>query len=146
MRSLFLALVLLSFTHYAFAGNSKCTEQDSIAAEQESDLNDWRSVYKSFKRYSQCDGGAVTEVYSEAIAQLLTSGWSSIGELNTLMSKDKKFGHFVIHHVDELMEYEQALRMYENVRSHCPAAEKQLCKLIENRLDELPKGTEAVKP
>lgn len=140
--------LLICIAGRAFAVETRtCTTKDSIEAEeQDSNLKNWDGMYKSYKRFKQCDDGAVAELYSDAIAKLLTEDWKSIGELDRLISKDKNFGVFVIHHVDELMTFDQAQKMYENVRSRCPETVKKLCKRIEVRLNETPTGTEEGKP
>ena len=132
----------IGFSSHAFAaGGKSCSKSEAIAAEEEaSTLRNWAEVYKSFKRFAQCDEAAIGEGYSDTVARLLTNDWESIGELDKLISHDKRFRRFVLHHVDELMTFEQAQKMYVNVKSRCPIAAKELCKTIENRLNETPTG------
>ncbi len=145
MRLLIAILIFsVGFAGHAFAARVKsCSRNDAIEAEGEAsklNLQDWGSVYKSFKRFAQCDDASIGEGYSEVIVELLVNDWKSIDELNKPASKDKRFKRFVLHHVDELMSPEEAQQIYENVRTRCPTKLNKLCKLIENELDKTPTG------
>src|SRR3982074_1447518 len=112
MRS---TIMLLSFlvstgeTSLICETTKPCTQEQAILAENEaSSLANWVDVHKSFKRFAQCDDGAISEGYSNAVARLLSDNWDSVGELNHLVSNDEAFKQFVFHHVDELMSPAQA--------------------------------------
>jgi len=133
-----IGLLLIAASILILAGKASpqtCTREDAIRAETESSsLKTWRDVYASYKRYHQCDDGAISEGYSNSVATLLADHWDQLKDLNALGRKDPKFQAFVLHHVDEMMTATQSKAIKENVRSHCPQRSRHLCRLIEKRL------------
>jgi hypothetical protein len=114
----------------------QCTETDAKNAETEaSSLKTWSDVYSSYKRYAQCDDGAIGEGYSSTVARLLADDWSQFGKLKLLMS-DKSFAKFVLLHIDQLMSKEQEKAIRQNASKRCPAGAKVACKSILNRLKQ----------
>jgi hypothetical protein len=135
MFAIFLAGVACVLANAERASTQTCTREDAIKAETEaSSLRTWRDVYDSYKRYHQCDDGAISEGYSNSVATLLADNWDHIEELNALARKDSKFKAFVLRHVDELMTLSQSNAIKENVRSRCPAKSQHLCRSINGRL------------
>jgi hypothetical protein len=117
------------------ASAQKCPREDAIRAETESSsLKTWRDAYGWYKRYHQCDDGAISEGYSNSVATLLADRWDQLKDLNALAKKDPNFQAFVLHHVDEMMTAAQSKVIKENVRSRCPPSSRHLCRLIESRL------------
>jgi hypothetical protein len=107
-----------------------CTDADVRDAQKEADqLRDWDSVYRSFKRYGQCDEGGIAEQYSDSVGRLLARDWKHLDALLRLTS-DQDFEQFVIRHIDETMAEDEAALVIANARSHCPPAAKRLCKSI----------------
>ena len=114
-----------------------CTRDQAIAAEQDVDhLPNWNAVYGSFKRYGQCDDGAIGEGYSDAIAQLLAHRWDQFEQLRRLAARSKPFRRFVLHHVDELMTQDEAALIEKNARLNCPEDGKVLCSAILAKIRE----------
>lgn len=133
--SLGLALVL---TSCARAVPLKCTRDDAIKAETEaSSLKTWDAVFSSYKRYKQCDDGAVAEGYSVSVAYLLASRWMDADTLVKLSNADPDFGRFVIKHVDETMSMDQGKSIKKNAATNCPSKAKNLCEAIQQRFVEL---------
>jgi hypothetical protein len=96
-----IAIGLLFGTTASAQEHRVCTDEDAILADKSVDsLNDWRHVYESFKRFRQCDDGAIAEGYSDKIASLLVNRWDSVGQLFHLWRAHPQFGRFVLAHVD----------------------------------------------
>src|SRR5437868_5836169 len=109
----------------------KCTTPDATAADGDLDrLTGWTAVYRSFRRYKQCDDASIGEGYSDKIVMLLTKHWLMVTTLSRLAQADLEFGHFVLWHVDELMSPEQARLIIDNADNHCPAGLSTLCKRL----------------
>jgi len=108
-----------------------CTKEEAFQAENDTDnLKDWESVYRSFKRFSHCDNGAIAEGYSVAVGRLLADYWKQFKRLQTLCLKNKEFRRFVIKHIDETLSVEVLQKIIDNARLHCPSNARQLCKNI----------------
>jgi hypothetical protein len=136
-------VALIVFCSMAVAASSllaqdqskRCTQQDEIRAEREaSTLRTWPQVYRSYKAFSHCDDGAISEGYSDSVARLLSTGWRTAAQLNRLVSSDHGFEQFVLMHVDDLMSPGTAKKIQSNVESRCPSNATQLCAAIADRL------------
>ena len=111
---------------------AKCTIQDAKAADSDiGRLTSWAAVYRSFRRYKQCDDASIGEGYSDRIVILLTKHWPTVITLSRLAQADPEFGDFVISHVDELMSPDQAKMIIANARDRCPADLQPLCRRLE---------------
>jgi hypothetical protein len=127
-------LLVLTFGLNVFAEETSkkpCTKSEAIQAEKKVDsLRDWDRVYRAYKRFSQCDDGAIGEGYSDAIGTLLATHWGQLGRLVALTKTDKGFQQFVVKHIDETLGTDTLLRISNNARSSCPAGAQSLCGLI----------------
>lgn len=114
-----------------------CSEQDAMQAETEIDsLRNWEYIYKSYKRFAQCDDGSIAEGYSDVVARLLSDHWNTVGDLVRLGVHDRGFEQFVLRHVDELMSPTQAENIRRNALSHCVPNGNNLCRAIISRIKE----------
>lgn len=130
--------LVLGFSSCARAAPLKCTHDDAIKAETEaSSLKTWGAVFSSYKRYQQCDDGAIAEGYSASVAYLLASRWTDTGTLVKLSNANPDFRRFVIKHVDETMNMDQGKSIKKNAATSCPAKAKKLCIAIQQRFAEL---------
>jgi hypothetical protein len=132
-------LLLAATIAVAANGNGKpCTRQDAMLAEKEaSSLQDWQETYRSYKKFAQCDDGAIGEGYSASVARLLGDKWGSVDQLNRLAARDKSFETFVLRHIDELMSPAQAKQIRDNAVERCPAHAAWLCGAIGVRITEV---------
>jgi hypothetical protein len=56
----------------AEAPQKPCTREEAMQAADDTDhLDNWNAVYRSFKRFSQCDDGGIAEGYSDDVGKLL---------------------------------------------------------------------------
>lgn len=134
-------IFLINVTALVCETPKRCTKDEAIRAETEaSSLANWEDVHKSFERFSQCDDGAIGEGYSDAVARLLSDNWSTVDQLNRLVTNDEPFERFVLHHVDELMSPAQAQKIVDNAHAHCPMGAKRLCKTLITRIEQVPAG------
>lgn len=128
------ALVLLAvlITVRAIAETSKsCTAAEARRARRElSQIGDWQSFYSSFKRFGQCDSGTTAEEYSYALSRLLAHDWENLDVLLHFTADDPKFKNFVLRHIDENIPEEEAQRIIQNSRQHCPSNGEWLCRSI----------------
>src|SRR5882757_2552859 len=100
--SLGLVLFLVTSAFASDAAIKKCTKAEAMEAEKEADsLKDWDQVYRSYKRFSQCDDGAIAEGYSDSITTLLADDWKSFTRLLVLTNRSRDFMGFVLKHIDE---------------------------------------------
>lgn len=133
MRLIMLVLIL-SFITSAFAEDSasnKCTQSEAKQAEKEVDsLKDWDQVYRSYKRFSQCDDGAIAEGYSDVVTKLLANDWKSFDRLVALTNSNKGFRRFVLKHIDESVSGDVLAKIANYARSECPAGGEHLCPSI----------------
>ena len=131
-----MAVLVVTFGVNAFASGASgkpCTKSEAIQAEKELDaLSDWDHVYRSYRKFSQCDDGDIAEGYSEAVGNLLGKNWGRLGRLLALTEADKGFQRFVIKHIDETLGDDTLQRISRNARSSCPASAHRLCSLIAN--------------
>src|SRR5258708_37011606 len=95
MRIISLGVILLFMTS-AFASDAttrKCPKGEAMEAEKQAgSLKDWDQVYRSYKRFSQCDDGAIAEGYSESITKLLAEDWKSSNRLLVLTNRSRLLG------------------------------------------------------
>jgi len=110
---------------------NKCASIEAKRARLEvGQLQDWKGVYSSFKRFGHCDSGNVAAEYSYAISRLLAHHWDHVGSLLSLAADDEQFKQFVLRHVDEDIPEEEAQLIINNSRQHCPADGGWLCRAI----------------
>src|SRR5215472_11802545 len=124
MRLISLVLILF-FNTSAFAEGStttKCTQAEATQAEQEADsLKDWDQVYSSYKRFSQCDDGAIAEGYSDSVTKLLADDWKSFNRLLALTNRNRNFKTFVLKHIDVSVPADRLTKIANNARSEYSA-------------------------
>jgi len=114
-----------------------CPSEMAMKAESEaSTLATWQAVFESYKKYKQCDDGAIAEGYSSSIATLLADHWGDIDQLTRLSNPNTAFGKFVVRHVDETMSFDQATKIKKNVAQRCPSGAKKLCDEIQRQFSD----------
>jgi len=120
-------------------------QQDCAKAEQQviqgAGPKNWASLHLLFRRFGDCDDGAIGEGFSEDVAQLLSRQWSHLDALSRLTASDKAFERFVLRHIDATLSDDDLKVIANNSRLHCPTGEKRFCKLVQAKaqssLDEL---------
>lgn len=112
-----------------------CTKDDYLRANAAS-LTNWSEVYQSYKQFGHCDQGGLGEIYSDAVAKLLSERWNTTDQLNRLASQSGGFRQFVLRHIDELMTPQQASIIRNNTQTRCPPDAKRLCNNIRMRIDK----------
>lgn len=131
MLLLLLGLVAILPAHAELAKRQTCTSAQARQAQEEAgQLSDWESIHRSFKRFAQCDEGAISEGYSNSVSQLLAHRWNHLDAMIRLTASDHEFEQFVIRHIDESMTEDEANSIVENARLRCPREAKQFCKSI----------------
>jgi hypothetical protein len=126
-----LLLALTMATALPAESAKSCASAESRRARREAGhLEDWPSVYRSFKRFESCDRGNVAEEYSYAISRLLAHHWEQVGVLLGLAADDLEFKQFVLRHIDENIPEEEAQLIVNHTRQGCPAEGEWLCRAI----------------
>jgi hypothetical protein len=130
--SIMSGITFLTVALSAWPSFAECSPEQAMEAETTASvLKDWDSVYKAFKKYAKCDDGAIAEGFSESISQLLANQWDSLGNLERLIKSDRKFGDFVVRHVDQTISADTALKIHENIEKRCPPKSRAFCKRID---------------
>jgi hypothetical protein len=136
-----LCLIAASYTLSAAASQTPkklCTREEAIQAEEEaSEPANWGSLQESFRKFAQCDDGAIAEGYSDSVARLLSDSWDTLDQLRRLGEQDETFREFVLHHVDDMMSPTQEQKISKNVNNRCPKGSKQLCDEILRRINQV---------
>ena len=128
---LILVLGGLSLAAPLVAQKKSCSDAEETQAEKEVDsLKTWDQVYRSYKKFEQCDDGAVAEGYSDAVGKLLANDWGHFPRLVEFARTDRNFERFVVRHVDESLTNDILQKISKNVRTGCPTDAKALCSLI----------------
>jgi hypothetical protein len=145
-----IAVLALAVGMNAFASDASkkpCTKSEAMQADKEVDsLSDWDHVYHSYKKFSQCDDGAIGEGYSDAVGKLLANDWGQLTRLLALTKTDKGFQRFVVKHIDETLPGDTLLKISTNARSSCPAGAQRLCSLIASAASgKSPAGSDSPK-
>ena len=129
-----IAVLALTVATNAFPNDGSdrlCTKSEAMQAEKEVDsLKNWSDIYRSYRKFSQCDDGAIAEGFSDAVGKLLSNHWGQLGRLITLAKTNRNFERFVVKHIDESLSRDTLQRISNNARSSCPAGGQRLCGLI----------------
>jgi hypothetical protein len=114
----------------------RCTPNEEEQASNDIDhLRSWSAIYRSFKRYAQCDDGEIAEGYSDAVAKLLANDWKDLATVKRLVLSDPPFKQFVLNHIDATDSDDDLQRIARNARFHCPQDDKSLCAVIRAQAD-----------
>ncbi|WP_027485608.1 hypothetical protein [Rhodanobacter sp. OR87] len=132
-----IALPLIGVAGVSVASTAKCSQEMAMKAMDEaSNLGTWSAVFESYKRYGQCDDGAIAEGYSASVADLLANHWADTSKLVTLANTNPDFGRFVLKHVDESMSLDQGKSIRDSATNNCSAGARKLCRAILKRFME----------
>lgn len=113
---------------------SSCTHERAKEAETVvAQLKSWSTVFSAYRRFGECDDGAIAEGFTEAVTRMMATDWKSIPLLQGITSKDDNFSRFVIRHIDESADPNHLQVILESARAKCPRHSEQLCKQIEKR-------------
>jgi hypothetical protein len=117
--------------------NRVCTTTEAQRAEAEAEtLRSWDALYVSFRRYAQCDDGAIAEGYSESVARILVGHWSKLNRLALVSDKDHAFRRFVTRHIDPTVSASDLEKIRSLANRKCAEGLERLC-------DELGKRAES---
>jgi hypothetical protein len=121
----------------AQAETTKCTQAAASAAETQPRPQTWARLYVTFGRYGQCDDGGVAEAWSDFVATLLAEHWEVLPDLHALTAAHPSFKKFVLRHLDETINQDQAEAIAHNARENCPANTRKLCDQILRRVSTI---------
>jgi len=138
-----LLVLILSAWCPLHAQDAPCTDAQGRQAEAEAGgVHAWDALYKSYKKYQQCDDGAVAEAYSESVARILVDHWSTLPRLAQLAKKNDDFWQFVLDHIDSSDDPGDLRTIKRRAERRCPAGLRSTCrelkKAADSALDDLP--------
>lgn len=120
------------------ASQEPCTPDEGNRAENVAGtLKDWDAVYRYFKEFHHCDGGAIAELSDDSIIRLLLKDWDHIDVYCRLAANDKRFETFVLKHIDELSSREDLEAIAKNAKSLCPLGRSSQCQEIESAVADV---------
>ena len=136
---LFLACCVVVSAKVSFADASKpCSKKDEIDVERlAAKATSWNQLHKLYRRYHQCDDGAIGEGFSESVSIILSQSWGQLRSLQLIIQKDASFETFVLNHLDETLPEERLLSIENLARKSCPDSAKKLCDNIIKRLKQI---------
>ena len=136
-RAALIAWLFLGCVRASGTQTDTCPSEMAMRAESEaSTLATWQAVFESYKKFKQCDDGAIAEGYSSSIAILLADHWGDIDQLTRLSNLNTAFRKFVVRHVDETMSFDQATKIKKNIAQRCPSDAKKLCDEIQRQFSD----------
>jgi hypothetical protein len=85
-------LVGIFSTETAHAQRRVCTNAEArLALDAAVTLRSWGALYRSYRKFGQCDDGAIAEGYSESVARILFDHWNSLPCLAELAGVNAAF-------------------------------------------------------
>lgn len=111
-----------------YASERACSSEQAKRAESAIDrLRSWRSLYNWYQSYRQCDDGAISEGYSEAVARTLVDHWDALPQFSSVAQRDSRFRRFVLRHIDETLNDTDLKTISSNAEKRCPSGLSKLC-------------------
>jgi hypothetical protein len=112
----------------ASARTELCLERQATRADAAADgLTSWRQAYSFFRRYRDCDDGAIAEGFSDGVAELLANHWTQIRDLDRLSRAHPSFRAFVLKHINGTIGSDQVETILANATRRCPRSARELC-------------------
>lgn len=132
LLSVWLTFILCGVcSQIAYGQRRSCTEADAMKAESEADsLRTWDALYRSYRHFSHCDDGAISEGYSESVARILADHWETLPRLAVLSHNNEDFLRFVVGHVDATLNMDDVKKIRSSASRQCPAGQNDLCKRL----------------
>lgn len=123
--------VAIFYSSTAFASPNVCTSDQARKAEAVSDAaTSWKQLHRQFRKFANCDDGAVAEGFSESNTRLLADHWGTIQQLKPMIVSDPAFRAFIVRHVDTTVPAERLRRIARNAGKQCPGTLKNFCREI----------------
>ena len=131
-------LILALSAMSTFASGQPCTKDDELRFSNElKNLKTWQALHVSSQKFSpRCDDGFIAEGYTEAVAVLLSSNWTSVRKLAVIIKRDPKFQAFVLRHIDASADPGNLKRIQTNASTRCPRKHENLCTAIHSTTTE----------
>jgi len=101
----------------------------------QSQPKNWNRLHHLFKKFGQCNDEEIANGTSYYVGQLFLKQRAHLDALNRLVDADKRFGEFVLRHVDATLSDGELRAILDLSKSHCPAGESELCRSVAIRAD-----------
>ncbi len=128
-RRLLSTIALMTMSASCAVGQSvPCSATDSKNALDQADrLRTWQTLYRTYKRYDQCDDGGIGEGFSESVARILADHWRTLPQLSSLVKRDAGFRRFVLRHIDATLNPDDVNKIISKANASCPVGLGSLC-------------------
>ena len=91
-------------------------------------LRTWEALHGAYRKYRNCDDGAIAEGFADAVGTLLAERWEAFPRGAKLMERDSTFRAFVLRrHLGEITPQIRWVEILENASRHCPSQHKTIC-------------------
>lgn len=127
-RALIAILAATFWIPVTLADSQPCSQEDAAAAEAvAATAKTWKMLGLYFKRYANCDDGAIAEGFSESATVLLAQHWGAVKQLIPLVARDPAFREFIVRHIDASVPVERLRKIAGNAARKCPQNMRALC-------------------
>ena len=101
-------------------------------------VDSWQNFYSFYEQFRPCgDDGVFAEEYSDSVVAFFTAHWDQLDVLNMLTRIHPNFELFALRHLDEMMSPDEDKKIRFQATNQCPKIDKELCRAIIKKLDEL---------
>ena len=138
MKAPFTAVITIVLLAARLGVSANANAQDRCDEKQnqwfrQADPKTWTALHTLFSKFGDCDDGAISEGFSEDVAQLFLKQWTHLETLNHLIASDRPFRNFVLRHIDASLDEDELNGIAENAKSRCPTWGTQLCHSVESK-------------
>ena len=131
-----LVLAVVFSTEAAYAQGHPCTIPKGQQALNEADtLRSWDALYRSYKKFGNCDDGEIGEGYSESVARILADHWATLPRFVRLAEKDGAFRAFAIRHLDATLNTDDIEKIKKSATTHCQMELRNTCTDLAKQAD-----------
>ncbi len=102
------------------------------------------TLHDSFLAFHGCDDGAVSELFTEAVSDMLARQWASFSQMQALAAADAPFKEFILRHVDATIPPETLRRIAFNAQHYCPDRSQAFCAELHQAVEVVLRGSPAV--
>ncbi len=129
-RTWALGAVLALAAGAADSQSDACTDKDRIAAAQEIErIVGWDQLHRAWRDYRQCDGEAISELYTEALLRLIVE-WKNVRGLADPFASEAGYRQFVLKHLRDPYAKDDLESIYSRAKMDCPAGLDAFCQEI----------------
>jgi hypothetical protein len=99
------------------------------------------TLHDSFLAFQGCDDGAVSELFTGAVTDMLARQWSSFSQLQSLAATDASFKEFILRHIEGTSPRETLRRIAFNAQHYCPDRSQAFCAEVRQTAEVVLRGS-----